>query len=237
MGKKVEAMQVWQQGYDHAVQQCADLKQLMELEELLTIARKNSAISGDNGFMQLSGSGTLLSRNLVETSENHESNRRLEPFRKPKDIEKAVKESSKDNCQSNGSHNKVRVNSKDNIQSNGSHHEQTNGTCDIPDKLGSHSTVCGDLNDMSVECSGSSAVTNESTESSLITNESSESSETNELSEILSQLSNKCEVRVELSDDDKRSKRFSVSKTSKTKSVTLDFRLSRGIAQVHSPAS
>nr|GLL26427.1 suppressor of RPS4-RLD 1 [Ipomoea trifida] len=253
MGKKVEAMQVWQQGYDHAVQQCADLKQLMELEELLTIARKNSTISGDNGFMQLSGSGALLSRNPVENSENHESNGRLEPFRKPKDTEKAVKEISKDNCQSNGSHNKVRENSKDNIQSNGSHHKQTNGTCDIPDKLGSRSTVCGDVNDMSVECSGSSAVTNESSESSLVTNEPSESSivtnepsessivtnessellETNELSEILSQLSNKCEVRVELSDDDKKSKRFSVSKTSKTKSVTLDFRLSRGIAQVN----
>ncbi|CAH9089930.1 unnamed protein product [Cuscuta epithymum] len=215
LGKRVEAILVWQQGYEHAVQRCTDLKQLLELEELLAIARSTS-IPGDDNSSQLCGlgSGPLLSNNIVESCKNHGLNGELKQFRKKMDNQT---DNINDICQSNGCHNRARENSKGSILSNGSHHKQANGTCGIPVTLGSHSTVCGDLNDRSAQCSGSSLVTNESSESS----------------EILSQLNNEPGVRIEMSDANNRGKEFCVSKTVKTRSVTLDLRLSRGVAQVN----
>ncbi|RAL50569.1 hypothetical protein DM860_014511 [Cuscuta australis] len=225
MGKRVEAILVWEQGYERAVQQCADLKQLLEIEELLTIAKRSNSILGDDGFTQLSGSGSgiLLSNNIVDSGKNHRLTDHLEPFRKEMETYTTLKDSSNDCFQSNKSHNKAREYSTSNILPNGDLHKKENGTCDIHVKLGSHSAVCGDLNHTCEECCGSS----------LETNESSDSSEAIELSEILRHLNNKCGVRIKIGDDNKRGRKSCVSKTLKTKSVTLDLRLSSAIAQVN----
>ncbi|KAJ0980264.1 hypothetical protein J5N97_008519 [Dioscorea zingiberensis] len=44
LGRKEEALLVWQLGYGNAVQQSADLKQLLELEELLSNAKQNQPV-------------------------------------------------------------------------------------------------------------------------------------------------------------------------------------------------
>ncbi|KAL5706914.1 Suppressor of RPS4-RLD 1 [Ranunculus cassubicifolius] len=43
LGKEEDALLVWEQGHGHAVRQSADLKQLLELEELLARAKRNKA--------------------------------------------------------------------------------------------------------------------------------------------------------------------------------------------------
>jgi len=40
LGRKIDALSVWEQGYEHAQQQSADLKLLLELEELLTTIKQ-----------------------------------------------------------------------------------------------------------------------------------------------------------------------------------------------------
>lgn len=45
LGRKEEALLVWQQGYENAVQQSADLKQLLELEELLSNAKQSQPVT------------------------------------------------------------------------------------------------------------------------------------------------------------------------------------------------
>uniref|UniRef100_A0A1D1YH34 Tetratricopeptide repeat protein 13 n=2 Tax=Anthurium amnicola TaxID=1678845 RepID=A0A1D1YH34_9ARAE len=44
LGRKDEALLVWEQGYGKAICQSADLKQLLELEELLACAKQNKAV-------------------------------------------------------------------------------------------------------------------------------------------------------------------------------------------------
>ena len=39
LGRKEDAIAVWEHGYEHALRKSADLKQLLELEELLTVAK------------------------------------------------------------------------------------------------------------------------------------------------------------------------------------------------------
>lgn len=51
--------------------------------------------------------------------------------------------------------------------------------------------------------------------------------------DILSKPSKIADIQGNISDEAKRTKKFPVAKVSKTKSIRVDFRLSRGIAEVH----
>lgn len=57
-------------------------------------------------------------------------------------------------------------------------------------------------------------------------------SKSSSVSEICNKSSGKSNVRSDLVDEAKKNKKFSVARISKTKSISVDFRLSRGIAQV-----
>lgn len=226
LGKKEEALLVWEQGYEHAVHQSADLKQLLELEELLKIAKQNTAVGSNNHSVQSSGpesnTGPPLSTKSGETCDiSKASDRELKTCSSGmlESSEKSKNSSVLQNSSSNNSkkHKKIESESKE------LHERQANKTNNNCKKLGYPSLVCSELSDISED----------SRKSSAVTSESSEQSEPNELQEILSQLNNKCDVRVELSDEGKRNKKFCVTRVNKTKSINVDFRLSRGIAQVH----
>lgn len=226
LGKKEEALLIWEQGYEHAVHQSADLKLLLELEELLKIAKQNTAAVNDNHSVELSGpesnTGPLLSAKYVEISDiNKASDRKL------KECSSGMLDSSeKSNNISvfqNSSSNNAKKHKKIERKSNVLHERQANGTNNNCKKVGYPSLVCSELSDISED----------SRKSSAVTSESSEQSEPNELQEILSQLNNKYDVRLELNDEGKRNKNFCVTRVNKTKSINVDFRLSRGIAQVN----
>ncbi|TMX02833.1 hypothetical protein EJD97_019645 [Solanum chilense] len=226
LGKKEEAILIWEQGYEHAVHQSADLKQLLELEELLKIAKQNTAVGSNNHSVHSSGpesnTGPPLSTKSGETCDiSKASDREL------KTCSSGMLESSEKSKNSsvlqNSSSNNAKKHKKIESESKELHERQANKTNNNCKKLGYPSLVGSELSDISED----------SRKSSAVTSESSEQSEPNELQEILSQLNNKCDVRVELSDEGKRNKKFCVTRVNKTKSINVDFRLSRGIAQVN----
>lgn len=226
LGKKEEALLIWEQGYEHAVHQSADLKQLLELEELLKIAKQNTTVASDNHSVQSSGpesnTGPLLSIKSDETCDiSKASDRKLKAY--SSGILESSEKSNNSSVLQNSSSNNAKKHKKIEGEPNKLHDRQANGTNNNCKKLGYPSLVCSELSDISED----------SRKSSAVTSESSEQSEPNELQEILSQLNNKCDVRLELSDEGKRNKKFCVTRVNKTKSINVDFRLSRGIAQVN----
>ncbi|XWS33530.1 hypothetical protein CRYUN_Cryun22dG0091200 [Craigia yunnanensis] len=93
----------------------------------------------------------------------------------------------------------------------------TNGAHSSFDKPSYASDSCNDLSEISEQCSKSSVISSKSsdiTESDCLPNNTSD-------------------THNEISDETKRNKKFCVAKISKTKSISVDFRLSRGIAQVN----
>ncbi|XP_077214890.1 tetratricopeptide repeat (TPR)-like superfamily protein [Tasmannia lanceolata] len=77
LGKKEDALFVWEEGYRNAVRQSADLKQLLELEELLASAKQNGTIvcaeqATDSSSTITSGDADSgISSKSTETSEIH----------------------------------------------------------------------------------------------------------------------------------------------------------------------
>ncbi|KAG5623861.1 hypothetical protein H5410_009079 [Solanum commersonii] len=230
LGKKEEALLIWEQGYEHAVHQSADLKQLLELEELLKIAKQNTAVASNNHSVQSSGpesnTGPLLSTKSGETCDiAAKKHKKIECVQIETTTTKnpsLVCSELSDISEDSGNH-VTKKHKKIECEPKELHERQANRTNNNCKTLGYPSLVCSELSDISEDSGKSSAVTSES----------SEQSEPNELQEILSQLNNKCDVRVELSDEGKRNKKFCVTRVNKTKSINVDFRLSRGIAQVN----
>ncbi|KAL7231710.1 hypothetical protein ACSBR2_009860 [Camellia fascicularis] len=238
LGRKEDALLVWEQGYEYALHQSADLKQLLELEELLTIAKQNRSISCENHDMDLSESSLHASEaglcdsskssetyndhnklscdfelrsELSNTSEIHsEPNRRFDIHNESSD--KIIKNIKFDD-QSNGTCS-GQPNGTDSTHPNGTYTTHLNGTHDIHNTRRDDSELCEELSD---GCSKSSVIRGES----------------NDVFEIFTNSSGKSDGSNELSDEAKKSKKFCVTRISKTKSISVDFRLSRGIAQVN----
>ncbi|CAI8594736.1 unnamed protein product [Vicia faba] len=146
LGRKADALMVWEQGFELAQHQSADLKQLLELEEL-----------------------------LVKEKQGRESNK----------------------CDG-----------------------QVNGSPDVIDNLRYNSESCNDSSDNSESCD------------KVFTN-SGESSDSNDAPEILKKPSFKFTFPSEKSSEARKNKKFFVARISKTKSISVDFRLSRGIAEIN----
>lgn len=272
MGRKEEALLVWEKGYEHALQQTADLKQLLELEELLAAAKQDRSITCENcvtdsrSSLTISESGVYLNGKISGTSENHnksdssnsssdsmdasetcsksnnnfslcneisdkargssstplsesglhengnssEASENLndESRDASKDASKIYKKSDDSFDTGNGSIDKAGVNKM--------HGSQMNGTHGIHDKLSSDSESFKDKSRTSESCSKSSVSV----------------SEPGDGTEVCIKLSGNSDVRKETGDGAKKSKKFCVTRISKTKSISVDFRLSRGIAQV-----
>ncbi|KAL0377874.1 UNVERIFIED_CONTAM: Suppressor of RPS4-RLD 1 [Sesamum radiatum] len=212
LGRKEEALSVWEQGYEHAVCQCADLKQLLELEDLLRIAKQNGSISCQNHVMESSGlsvpaTGSVVSTKANEISyENGKSNGKIKPSSKPsKQLE------AHDKLQ-NGSNLNIKGDEVSGSQSNKKHESHSSKTNGMDKKLAGKST----LNDSSESTMDSSVVYGEPSD----------------FSDICSDSFSLSEIQNELMDEANRSKKFCVARISKNKSINVDFRLSRGIAQI-----
>ncbi|KAL7193336.1 hypothetical protein ACSBR2_025027 [Camellia fascicularis] len=243
LGRKEDALLVWEQGYEYARCQSADLKQLLELEELLTVAKQNRSISCENHDMESSGTaseaGPVISSKSNETCNNHnrlsgaselcselsdtsefpsESNDTFDIHNESSD---KVKKNRRFDGQPNGSYNgqpngayNGQSNGASFGQRNGTYSSQSNGTNDILNKSGDESELSHELSDT---CNKPSVICRE----------------LSNVSEICSKLSDKSDVSNESSGEAKKNKKFCVTRISKTKSISVDFRLSRGIAQVN----
>lgn len=70
MGRKEDALLVWEQGHENAVCESTDLKQLLELEELLGAAKQNGVTISENHPRDSSNSTTLVS-DIKAVGEDH----------------------------------------------------------------------------------------------------------------------------------------------------------------------
>lgn len=230
LGRKQEAVLVLEQGYKNTLQQTADVKQILELEELLKDARreidgtfKNHATESQQetpasplGSCASEKSDKKIDKrdnhdNVFGTSDNgnsHEASRELGEQSKinsfSKDASKAVKQSGGSSDLCNGSSYKEKENGKCGSQINGSYEscKPCNGS-DLHDNLAESSDRLGDL--------------------SIIGNKLSSKS---------SKMSHKAEARCRVSDETRINKKYTIARISETHSISVDFRLSRGIAQV-----
>ncbi|XP_015901639.2 suppressor of RPS4-RLD 1 [Ziziphus jujuba] len=230
LGRKDEALLVWEKGHEHALNQSADLKQLLELEELLTAAKQERSITPEihatesDSSMLASESGPPISDKSSETFENHHS---LSGHSKlscePRDASEVQSKSSDNFELCNGTKDKAR--GKEHFEScngtkdkaRGKEHfgSQTNGNHYIHDKSSYESESSNDssdtCNELSIVCSSSS-----------------------DLSQNSSKMSNKFETTCgEMINESKKNKKFCVARITKSKSISVDFRLSRGIAEVN----
>ncbi|KAK7834094.1 suppressor of rps4-rld 1 [Quercus suber] len=212
LGRKEDALLVWDKGYEHAVRQSADLKQLLELEELLRIAKQERSISDENNGMEsmssVSASGLGPHSNGTYKNQN-----------KLSDESKLCSASGDSSEFCSGSSNNFDLHNgfSDKALESTNFDGQMIESHDIVDKLSYESDSCSDLSDTSEPCS----------KLSTICNSPSNTTETS------SKLTFKSEIHNEIIDEAKKNKKFCVARISKTKSISVDFRLSRGIAQVN----
>ncbi|KAG6729060.1 hypothetical protein I3842_01G007800 [Carya illinoinensis] len=216
LGRREDALLVWEKGYEQAMRQSADLKQLLELEELLRIAKEDISCTHENNVMEsrssmsLSGSGPHTNGQSIETNKNSDILSDESKFFSTSKDKSEIHIESRDNIDScNGLCDKAQENTNSESEMNGSH--------DIVDKLSYESDSCSDLSDTSEPCS----------KLSMVCNSSSNTTDTRR------KLSFKSDIPNEITEDAKRNKKFCVARISKSKSISVDFRLSRGIAQVN----
>ncbi|CAH2076227.1 unnamed protein product [Thlaspi arvense] len=219
LGRKQDAVLVLEQGYKIALQQTADVKQLLELEELLKAAREEidgavkhqetpasslGSCAGDKSdekisSMAVSESGACSNGN---THEDLGEQSKMSSF--SKDASKGSKKPGGGSELRNGSAYKEKENVKSGSQTNGSY-ESCNGS-DSHDDSSESSDRLGDL--------------------SLVGN-------TLTIKSGSIRLSHKAKARCGVTDETKTNKKYTIARMSDTHSITVDFRLSRGIAQVN----
>ncbi|KAI9113425.1 hypothetical protein K1719_015352 [Acacia pycnantha] len=211
LGKKGDALLVWEQGYEHALHQSADLQQFLELEELLTKEKQGCNIQYETLGAPMPPSETisLSSRN---SNENCNTKDRLSGPGESCDIAADTSEICLKSDDKFDSRNKL----DDEDRNSNKFDDQANGSPDVLDKLSYNSESCNDSSD-----------TSESSE------KVSTSNDTFDITEIFRKPSNKFDFPLKINDDGRRNKKFCVARISKSKSISVDFRLSRGIAEVN----
>ncbi|KAL8193688.1 hypothetical protein R6Q57_026380 [Mikania cordata] len=217
LGRKDDAVLVWEQGYEHAVHQSSDLKQLLELEELLTDAKKSMAASSDKDAKQLSEwsvskSVHTNSDKSSETCNTHTiSSLGSETCGDSREVLQIESKPIEISYTPNGAKNdKIEGPKSFHMGPNGNHDKQQNGTCNISIDVGARS------------------------EARSSTSDNHNNSDTIPKISLLSSISSDIpDMPSEPSNDAKGNKKFSVARISKAKSINVDFRLSRGIAQVN----
>lgn len=263
LGRKEEAILVWEKGHEHALHQSADLKQLLELEELLAVAKQEKSIISENhateselsmlisesesenhateseSSMLISGSGPenhatesessmLVAEPGLQTSEN--SSETFKDHHNLSDDSKLCSESrDKSEVYSKSGDNFEPCNGiKDDARGKKGFSIQMNGNHNIHDKSSYESESSNDSSDT---CNKLSIIPSSS--SDMCNNLSIVPSSSSDLIQKARKLSCKAETsRNEVNDESKRNKKFCVTRISKTKSISVDFRLSRGIAEV-----
>lgn len=198
MGRKGDAVLYWKQGYDVALNQSADLKQLLELEELLVKENTN----GSNQEEHSNGSSaplTVLERHSIceiETAKDPNKLRVDSEISSESDHVSEVQSKLVPEChRQNGPVEKIKETKKFDSKPNGTYK-----------KL--------------------------SSELESLNKPSEEPRNKVNTSKVSNKLNNKNSEEFEGSDAVKKNQKVCVARISKTKSISLDFRLSRGIAEV-----
>ncbi|KOM44979.1 hypothetical protein LR48_Vigan06g028500 [Vigna angularis] len=218
LGRRADALLVWEQGYEHAQHQSADLKLLLELEELLTTAKQgNIALSETNGSpTPQSESDAMSNGNLTEFGENQDRlSAQAELCDNTSDKSAILPKSADDFDLRNEFCSKDRESNKSD--------SQVNGSPDVIDKLSYNSESCNDSSDTSESCD----------RDKVFTSRGESSSDSSEIAEILRKPSSKFIFPHEKNGDARKTKKFCVARISRTKSISVDFGLSRGIAEVN----
>lgn len=237
LGKKEDALLVWEQGYGYAVRESADLKLFLELEELLKQNRKivyedhaigspESSISvtepaihvderpnsTHKSYNKLDDESELCGE-LSDTSENcSKAFDTSDGHDGLGDTVNGNKKLNNDVFDTTDDHDELR----DTVNGNMILNSESNGTLDTFNKSSDESDLCCELSDTSEQRSKSSVTC----------------SKPSDISEVCRKSSNKYDIHSELGYEANRNKKFCVTRISKTKSISVDFRLSRGIAQV-----
>ncbi|MFS8010859.1 putative tetratricopeptide-like helical domain superfamily [Helianthus anomalus] len=209
LGRKDDAVLVWEQGYEHAVRQSTDLKQLLELEELLTAVKKSTTASSDKDAV--SKTEPTNSGKSSETSNTRTvSSLGSEPSGDSREVLQVESKPNEISYIPNGSSKKDSVEGSKSFHNsqNGNHEKPQNGTCNVSIDIGARSAVRN--------------CTSDNHKSDLIP----------KICLIPSKSSEIPDMPNEASIDTKGNKKFSVTRISKAKSINVDFRLSRGIAQI-----
>lgn len=209
LGRNEEAIRIWKQGHQHALHQSSDLKQLLELEELLVIAKQtnpsdNQDRASEPSRLSLNGTGAVPIRVSESSFACNGSNGNVMPSIKSCESTKICHEA-------NGV-----INHKEKFDDcpNDIREKRSNGFCDISEKSsGDTSTLCGDLKDKLESCKRTPMRSPEPIDT----------------------IGNDVEPETNFPWSDALNKRNKccVARVSPSTSTNVDFRLSRGIAQVN----
>ncbi|CAL1372059.1 unnamed protein product [Linum trigynum] len=280
LGRSSDALAAWQLGYEHALHQTADLKQLLELEELLRFAKQDQSISSENhgtesrSFVDTADSGQLTNGKSMDVLKNQNKLNDISNIcngsREASETDSKYGDNSK---LQNGTTNKGGMRSLNSLpESRPSLNGKASEADASPIRLSDHPQTCNELRDVTdvggrsegasypnnrlndnagsgkkpvSQTNGALDVvhkpksdTNSFSDSRSRLSEFSSgssmiSSNSEGTSEIRGRSSKKADVHNEASDEAKGNKKFCVTRISKTKSISVDFRLSRGIAQVN----
>ncbi|XP_014509321.1 suppressor of RPS4-RLD 1 [Vigna radiata var. radiata] len=215
LGRKENALLVWEQGYEHALHQSADLKQMLELEELIATARQEnnalceSEIHGQ--FMLQTKSSSPINGNSSEAFKIQDTLGTMVEL-----CNDATSDRSEICLKSADSFN-VKSESHDEDRECNKCDGQVNGSPDVLDTLSYNSESCNDSSDAS---ESSEKVSTKSGDSVNVT-------------EIFRNPISKFMFSDERKGEARKNKKFCVARISNTNSISVDFRLSRGIAEVN----
>ncbi|KHN12971.1 Protein STIP1 like [Glycine soja] len=135
LGRKIDALSVWEQGYEHAQQQSADLKLLLELEELLTTIKQRPTMHSMKPMGRPNG-------NLTEICKNQDSLSPQDELCDNTSDKSLILLKSADNFDLR---NELNSEDRESNKSDG----QVNGSTDVIDKLSYNSESCNNLSDTS----------------------------------------------------------------------------------------
>lgn len=215
LGKKGDAFSIWERGYQYALCQSADLKQLLELEELLTREKQEKSIVENEVESQLSAvlESGVTPVNIKFSEKNNNVDKLMEHpdlCMKPSDASEDCSSSSDNLVVCEGGNEEVGPNRNLNCESNG----------------------CNDYNNRLSDASKLQDLRSDVSEFRSKFKLTAFHSKSSDSTDILSKPSKMSDARGNLSHEANRTKKFAVAKISKTKSISVDFRLSRGIAEV-----
>ncbi|KAL2962700.1 hypothetical protein AAZX31_17G159100 [Glycine max] len=214
LGRKENALLVWEQGYEHALHQSADLKQLLELEELIATAKQ-----GNNTLCE-----SETHRSLPQTKSVSLSNGSSSETCKIQDTLGTRAElcgdatgDKSETCLKSADNSNLKHESHDEYRESNKSDGQVNGSPDVLDTLSYNSESCNDSSDASESSDKVSTNSGDSANVPKIFR--------NPISKFIFSDERKGEAR--------KNKKFCVARISNTNSISVDFRLSRGIAEVN----
>lgn len=218
----MDALLVWEKGYGHALNESADLKQLLELEELLSSLKQDANDASENQMMASALSMYPQSTKPVDNAKFSEV------YLNHKSLKDALSNSSHSNGTSDAIQNshldfKMMNGFNCGAKENGKDEDQTKESVHVLENLNHESK--SRASEITLSCSESSVTSFDSRDMAQLCDKS--------INQPVSKHEGSDEIKHgKLSSGLEKKIKTSVSKGAKSRSVSVDFRLSRGIAQV-----